>query len=648
MKNILIILLMLPILCFSQIKKNPETFNTVAPSLSDNVYSQTGDVSKKFSLAAINSLFGANDCIVLDTLLSAIIDTCSSDTLYASGSQTLVLGLKEAETQALGISGANSVALDIRDADYDPTNELQDLIQLNDTSFVISGTNDTIIISSPEGTDDQIISISNDTVYLEDGGFIVLPAQTVNTDDQVISLINDTIYLEDGGFVVLPESGGSSNWEYPDGDTLEPINKSSIVNVLQFYSKTPFGQLLNGRYDVGGGNYIPALGAQANGYGISAIVGVISLKPYAGDTLLVQAGYARNGTESVGLFITPKTDQTRLTSRRELLIDPHHMTAEYDSTVNETYTNLRTIADTIHRTVEYLNNEITESEFKRIGSNYQHTDNGDIVYVSNSSGGRVMDYTGLNGDLSLKFDNSTDLTIDPLRINWTFPSSKVLQLAPSASQTDDNILVNMPRDSGELITDETLIEANVSGFENDDYFTTIINGTISKTQVSDFIGTIIDTVKDIGWSGKGRDVFNDTIYYDTTATKVINFNTDLGTIDVKEGTLTRTDTSVVHDGSRNATFLLNYSVTYRTTVDSVNVKLALANYLTGSSKWSAIAASGSTQYSIDGSQTRTMSGTHILSLTGAIETGVALYFPGNETGNIIIEESSFTVIEINQ
>jgi len=57
-------------------------------------------------------------------------------------------------------------------------------------------------------TDDQALTRSNDTIYLEDGGFVVLPdtTHTVNTDDQALTRSNDTIYLEDGGFVVLPDT----------------------------------------------------------------------------------------------------------------------------------------------------------------------------------------------------------------------------------------------------------------------------------------------------------------------------------------------------------------------------------------------------------------------------------------------------------
>jgi hypothetical protein len=55
-------------------------------------------------------------------------------------------------------------------------------------------------------TDDQILTLSNDTLYIQDGNYVVLPPGAVDTDDQQLSLSNDTVYLQDGGYVVLPPS----------------------------------------------------------------------------------------------------------------------------------------------------------------------------------------------------------------------------------------------------------------------------------------------------------------------------------------------------------------------------------------------------------------------------------------------------------
>lgn len=99
MKQLLVILLLIPILGMSQGRK-PENFPTVTPKLTDNIYTQTDGVGK-FTLSAIDSLFGADDyCIVIDTTISAIIDTCAGDTLIASIGAT-------GPTGPTGTTGAN-------------------------------------------------------------------------------------------------------------------------------------------------------------------------------------------------------------------------------------------------------------------------------------------------------------------------------------------------------------------------------------------------------------------------------------------------------------------------------------------------------------------------------------------------------------
>jgi len=82
----------------------------------------------------------------------------------------------------------------VNDADADPTNEL------------------------------QAISISNDTIYLSNGGFVILPVdQTADADAdstnelQALSFSNDTLFLSDGNYVVMPYD--SAIWTKA-GDTI--------------------------------------------------------------------------------------------------------------------------------------------------------------------------------------------------------------------------------------------------------------------------------------------------------------------------------------------------------------------------------------------------------------------------------------------
>ena len=77
----------------------------------------------------------------------------------------------------------------------------------------------------------QVLSISNDTVYISKGGFIVLPNDEVNDADnnptnelQALSISNDTIYLSGGGFVVLPADLVNDN----DADSTNEIQSLTL------------------------------------------------------------------------------------------------------------------------------------------------------------------------------------------------------------------------------------------------------------------------------------------------------------------------------------------------------------------------------------------------------------------------------------
>lgn len=134
-------------------------------SLSDNTLSLTGDASS------------------VD--LAKYIDNSDNQNLVLTGDVLSIEG------------GTGSVDLGdyMDDADADPNNEF------------------------------QILSLSNDTIYLSDGGFIKLPFDQVIDNDndpmneyQLITISNDTIFLSNGGFIKLSESQ-DNDW-YTSGDDI--------------------------------------------------------------------------------------------------------------------------------------------------------------------------------------------------------------------------------------------------------------------------------------------------------------------------------------------------------------------------------------------------------------------------------------------
>ena len=111
-------------------------------------------------------------------------------------------------------------AIDVDDADADPTNEIQGLSISNDTLYLSNGGFVVLPTDKVNDADDdptnelQGLSISNDTIYLSNGGFVTLPTDQVNDADddptnelQVISIANDSIELSNGGKISIYDVG---------------------------------------------------------------------------------------------------------------------------------------------------------------------------------------------------------------------------------------------------------------------------------------------------------------------------------------------------------------------------------------------------------------------------------------------------------
>jgi len=89
-------------------------------------------------------------------------------------------------------------------------------------------------------TDEQVLSISNDTIFLVDGGFVKLPSTSTSSDDQILTISNDTLYIEDGNFVLLEDlldSNTTANFVknilVQNGDTI--FNNSDFLTSLKQY-----------------------------------------------------------------------------------------------------------------------------------------------------------------------------------------------------------------------------------------------------------------------------------------------------------------------------------------------------------------------------------------------------------------------------
>ncbi|MDE0772098.1 MAG: hypothetical protein OSB25_07825, partial [Salibacteraceae bacterium] len=137
------------------------------------------------------------------------------------------------------------------DNDADSTNEIQTVSLSNDTvylskgGFIVLPSGSSGIINDNDSTNEiQTVSISNDTIFLSKGGFAILPASSsgINNDNdstneiQTVTISNDTVFLSKGGFAILPASSGVNN----DNDSTNEIQSLTISNDTIFLAQGGF------------------------------------------------------------------------------------------------------------------------------------------------------------------------------------------------------------------------------------------------------------------------------------------------------------------------------------------------------------------------------------------------------------------------
>ena len=182
----------------------------------------------------LNTAIDAHNARVAVTELSLVIDStrlnATADSLYYYSNDTLLYAEKI-------LSGGN-----------DSINLIDSIITLIDNQGSVT----LDIKSAYDNTDDQQITLSNDTIYLEDGGFVIIPAvgqdTSITNELQSLSFSNDTLYLSNDGSVYLGAYGidisGYNASFYISGDTLYLIDDNSTKFVdLSGYLNTDDQQL---------------------------------------------------------------------------------------------------------------------------------------------------------------------------------------------------------------------------------------------------------------------------------------------------------------------------------------------------------------------------------------------------------------------
>ncbi|MBI4647516.1 MAG: hypothetical protein HY738_13240, partial [Bacteroidia bacterium] len=124
------------------------------------------------------------------------------------------------------------------DLDADPTNELQYLSYSNDTIYLSNG-NFTVLphdFDKDSTNEIQQLSINNDTIFISKTNSIILPPEVdgdTTNEIQHLSYNNDTLSIENGNSVFLPLV---NNYAFPDGYMPDSIVFNDTIIVPQGFN----------------------------------------------------------------------------------------------------------------------------------------------------------------------------------------------------------------------------------------------------------------------------------------------------------------------------------------------------------------------------------------------------------------------------
>ena len=143
------------------------------------------------------------------------------------------------ELQILNLSGnklqiktlSDSTLINTVDIDASPVNEIQDLRIEGNELYITRNSDSTRIDLSPylDNTDEQDLSLIQNLLSIENGSTVTLNYNDTSATNelQVLSISNDTIYLTNGGYVKLPQD----NVDDADPDPVNELITGVNLNV---------------------------------------------------------------------------------------------------------------------------------------------------------------------------------------------------------------------------------------------------------------------------------------------------------------------------------------------------------------------------------------------------------------------------------
>ncbi len=203
----------------------------------------------------------------------------------------------------LSLSQGNFVTLpdSVKDDDANPLNEIQDLHIEGNVLYITRNSDSTRIDLSPylDNTDEQDLDLIGNLLTIENGNSVSLNYNDTSATNelQVLSISNDTIYLTNGGYVKLPQDNVDDADADPGNELITGVN----LNVANLEITDAGGTKI---VDLSSLENIPLIGFRAEKNSENSLPGIgTDTTMIFNENILYNSSSSYNGT--TGIFTAP-------------------------------------------------------------------------------------------------------------------------------------------------------------------------------------------------------------------------------------------------------------------------------------------------------------------------------------------------------
>ena len=452
-------------------------------------------------------------------------------------------------------------AVDVDDADADPSNELQSLSVSGDSLTLSNG--NTVQLPALDDADAdpnneiQVLSISNDTLFLSNGGFAVLPVDQVNDADsdpsneiQTLTKSGSTISLTNGGSVTVFDGDYNNLSNTP----AIPTKTSDLTNDSGFLTTEVDGSTTNE-------------------------LQVLSL---SNDTIyLTSGGYVVLPAGFDGDYSSLTNTPTIPSKTSDLTNDSGFLTAEVDGSTSNELQALSISNDTIY---------LSSGGFVKLPAGF------DGAYSSLTGAPslptKTSDLTNDSGFITAEVDGSTSNELQALSISndTIYLSSGGFVKLPAGFDGAYSSLTgapSLPTKTSDLTNDSGFITAEVDGSTtNELQLISMSNDTLYLTDggfvvlPSGFDGDYSSLTNTPTIPGKTSDLTNDSGFISTEQDSSVT--NELQTLSISNDTLFLSNGGFVKLPSQITGSYMSYSDSYRKVFDEATGSVTIQTGVTDS------------------------------------------------------------------